>query len=97
MLAAIVRGITLGAAGSLAAPYTVPAATAKVARESYATGERTGVSIGIQRHLALARLARRLVGGASALDQKRVHVRALHAENLARGNAVVEECDGSAA
>lgn len=94
-LAAIVRGITLGAAGSLATPCTVPATTAKVTRESYATGERARVSIRIQLHLILASLAGRLDDGASALDEERVHVRALHADDLAGGDSIVEKGDGA--
>jgi hypothetical protein len=72
-------------------PLAIPTATAKVARESYASRERVGVATGIQYHLVLASAARSVGGSPSTLDEKGVDVRVAHAHDLVWSYAAAQE------
>jgi hypothetical protein len=72
-------------------PLAITTASSKVAGESYASRERAGVAIRIQRHLVLASAAWSLAGSASTLDEEGVDVRVAHAHDLVWSYAAAEE------
>jgi hypothetical protein len=77
-------------------PLAIPTAAAKMARESYASRERVGVAIGIQYHLLLASVTRRVGGSTSTLDEKGVDVRVAHTDDLVWSYAAAKESHNAA-